>query len=164
MLRILSSLLLGLMLMCSNAYGQNIKSIQPTLDSIISPDAPFLSKYSVIPIYYAWMIQLATCEKLSLPPITDFKAFRFIAVNATAFHVNNDTSADYLAITVAKEKIIYFSIAHVLNRALVFHEFLHILLYYNFPDGRYTGVDPVIGTMKNHPPKYFLHCGVDNNY
>lgn len=161
--KILTSLLLGLLLSTS-AQAQIIKSIQPSIDSLISPVEPFIKQYTIVPIYYPWMMQLAGCEKLRLPPLADFQAFKFYLVNTTAFQVNNDATLNYIAVTVSSEKIMYISIAHVYNRGTIFHELLHILLYYNFPDGRYTGTGSSKNESRNHPKKYFDRCGVNDKY
>lgn len=162
----LRSLLIAIMLALASTItnAQTIQSIRPSIDSMISPAAPFIGKYPALPIYFHWIVQLAICEKLKLPPAKDFASIEFYEVNTTAFQINQDTTMDYLALTVAAENVMFISVAHVLNRGSMLHEFLHFLLYYNFPDHRYTGPDSLTGTLKNHPAIYFKHCGVNDNY
>lgn len=161
----LRNLLIAAMLsLASIANAQTIRSIRPSVDSILNPAIPLIGQYPSIPIYFKWMVELAACEGLKLPPLKDFEAFSFYEVNATAFQINNDTTQDYLATTVVGEKVMFISIGYIMNRGEMMHEFLHILLYYNFPDGRYTGQDSVTGTKKNHPDQYFKKCGVNDNY
>lgn len=120
-----------------------------------------VSEYAALPIYYTWMKELAACEGLKLPPIEQFAKTRYIQVNADDFQINADHSVAYYAVTVPDSTgtgIMYISLAHYIDSRIVKHEDLHILLYYNFPDGRYTH-DPA----KQHPSAYFGKCDVKPN-
>lgn len=126
----------------------------------IDPFAPMVGSYTAPPIYFRWMKELAACENLKLPPIEVFKQSEYFEVNANDFQINLDTTAAYYAVTVPDSTgkgVMYFSVGHVFDVRVVIHEFLHILLYFNFPDGRYTH-----DRDKQHPQDYFGSCGVAN--
>lgn len=161
-MRSLTKLVMGIifvMFAATDASAQ-IWSIR-TQDSVgINPAVPMVGRYEPPPIYVRWMTELAVCENLKLPPLDVFKQSEYTEVNADDFVVNDDQSVAYYAVTIPDSNgkgNMFVSIGHVFDIRIMTHEFLHILLYYNFPDGRYTH-----DGKTQHPQKYFGTCGVKN--
>jgi len=156
------------MSLASSVNAQQPDSARPavwsirTQDSVgLNPAAPMVGEYPALPVYFKWMKELAECEGLTLPPIEVFAKTRFFEVNASDFQINADRVESFFAVTVPQDDgsgIMYISIAHYLDVQIVKHEFLHILLYYNFPDGRYTH-----DRAKQHPTDYYGQCEVKPN-
>lgn len=162
-MRYLTKLAAGIIFVMSLAGSADaqLRAIR-TVDSVgLNPALPMVLQYSALPVYYKWMKELAECEGLKLPPIENFSKTRYFEVNATDFQINEERDAAFFAVTLPDtdgSADMYISLAHYLDVYIVKHEFLHIVLYYNFPDGRYTH-----NRSKQHPAEFFGKCGVKPN-
>jgi hypothetical protein len=134
-----------------------ITSIRTVGSVGINPAVPMVGSYPILPVYYRWMKELAECENLPLPPIEDFSKIKFFEVNASDFQYNDVKDNAFFAVTDAANLVMFVSIAHVFDVWIMKHEFLHVLLYYAFPDHRYNKENT------EHPELYFGKCGVKPN-
>jgi hypothetical protein len=119
-------------------------------------NAQSVLQYGIPPVYYQWMVELASCEHLALPPVEDFQQMKFFLIVDTHFKTvmaDGDT-LDVLAVTNAPKHVIVSSSPFILDPYIMKHEFLHYVLFYNFPDGRYNN------GKNDHPTEYFGKCEV----
>ncbi len=151
-----------------NAKAQLVTVLAPDSTELFqlrlnNPDATTLTEtfgpvaeYPRPAIYDKWFVRIAKCEGLELPPQAEIDKLRFFVVNSDQFQNPADSSVAFDAVTFNRPHIIIIVLPHVWNYAVVAHEFLHFVLWYNFGD-KYEHYP------NTHPVKYFGHCSIRPN-
>ena len=118
-----------------------------------------IGEYPRPPIYDIWFKRIADCEGFTLPPQEEIDKLHYLVVNSENFSDDTSKTKKYIdkpkydGMISERQHVIILRLASTFDYAVVAHEFLHYLLWFNYGD-RY------LPRNKSHPSKYFGRCGI----
>ena len=112
----------------------------------LDPSLPWVSEYAPPFIYEIWWREIAKCEGLPFP-VERARQVQYFQVNAPDF-IPGDVDAIVYAVTYEQGQT-FVAYPYIWNKALVKHEFLHLLLMW--------AGDP---KWYEHNPHFYDRCGV----
>lgn len=146
------------------AVGMSIEHTIVVPDTLarVSPLLPLSSEYLPGDDYDRWWHEIADCEGLRLP--SDYGRVRFFQVNAVHFYDRDHPSLFWrdgvlmvrwaIGQSFPWEAVIFVALPYRLDRLVVEHEMLHMLISWN-------GIPP---GEDLHPLPYYARCGMEVQY
>lgn len=156
-MRLLTRLLIGIIFVMPGAVGAQQSHMEKLPWVVTTPaldeNLPEVSEYSRPQVYRKWLDELAACEGLAINE-TEAAEISYFVVNGTYFILPSYGITSYLAMSSASGRFIGMSLPTMWQESYVKHEYLHLLLAWNFGK-KYS--NPAVIT---HPIEYYGKCGV----